>query len=271
MLFDPSMDELLWSMYTDVSFLNINPETGNLSGTPTTDDIGFRWVLLYLTDENGGRDKINLTFVVRNRFVDIEISTFHVTDLYEDTPFFLDFDVIYNDLLFDNILWSMETDASFLILDLISGNLSGIPTNDDVGTWWVLINVSDGNGGFDEVNLSLEVLNVNDDPEILPIEINNLYEDSLFFIDMDAIDIDPTNDTLVWSLRTNSSFIIIDPITGNLSGFPTNEDMGTFWANISVSDGNDGFGWRNISITVLNVNDAPTLNITGCCKLQYGK
>jgi hypothetical protein len=72
-----------------------------------------------------------------------------------------------------------------------------------------------------------------------------------------AIDIDPTNDTMTWTLDTNASWLSFDPATSYLSGTPTNDDVGIYFVNMTVSDGNGGVDWSYFILTVENVNDAP--------------
>lgn len=57
-------------------------------------------------------------------------------------------------------------------------------------------------------------------------------------------------DCLTWSLTTDASFLTIDPLTGNLTGTPQLGDEGTYWVNVSVSDGNGGVDWSNFTLTV---------------------
>jgi hypothetical protein len=51
----------------------------------------------------------------------------------------------------------METDSSFIILDPYKWSLAGHPEDADIGTYWLNLTLSDGNGGLDSVNLSLAV------------------------------------------------------------------------------------------------------------------
>jgi hypothetical protein len=114
-------------------------------------------------------------------------------------------------------------------------------------------------GAFDSRSFTLEVLNINDPPIISTEDVLTANEDALYQIYYKAVDIDPTMDVFEWSLRTNSGFLTIDAETGLLSGTPTQDDVGEWWVNVSVSDGNGGFDWSNFTLTVLNVNDPPLI------------
>jgi len=156
------------------------------------------------------------------------------------------------------VSWKFSSNASWL--DPFQNHIiSGIPGNGDVGTYWVNISVSDVvHSDFE--NFTLEVLNVNDPPEIDTNDIQNVMEDDYFYCDYSASDIDPTNDILIWDCITNSTFISFDKSTAILNGTPTNDDVGNYWINISVADGNGGEDVSNFTLTVHNTNDPPVFN-----------
>lgn len=138
-----------------------------------------------------------------------------------------------------------------------NGTFSGIPGNDDVGTWTVSVLTSDAYWSG-ELNFTLEVINVNDAPTITSSNVINAVEDSLYLINYTAEDIDPTNDTLTWNLVTDASFLAMTG-NGTLSGVPGDADVGTSWLNISVSDGHGGEAYTNFTLVVKNINDAPII------------
>ena len=259
---DPTNDELTWNFKTNAKFINFDFGNSRIYGMPSVDDIGTWWILLNLSDGKNGFDERNFSLSVILYNDPPIITDIQIPDLIEDIGFNINLEATDVDSSQDQFKWDIITKASFIIIDEQTGELYGTPTNSDVGTWWVLINLSDGNDGFDEMNISLKVTNVNDDPEILNFKIHDIYEDELFFIDHDAVDIDPTNDVLIWEMETSASFIQIDQTTGNITGTPTNDDVGTWWVMVTVSDGNGGEDSRNYTITVRNINDAPELKQT---------
>ena len=259
---DPTNDILTWSIDTKADFLSIGGSSGNISGTPTNDDVGEWWVIIYLRDSNGGESEVNLTFEVLNVNDDPEILNTPTEDAVEDELFYFMFIGNDTDPTEDVLTWSLDTEAPFLTIDIDTGNLSGTPNNDHVGEWEVNVSVSDGNGGTEYVMFTLEVLNVNDDPVITSEDKTEATEDELFFNVYEGIDIDPTGDSFTWDLTTNADFLSIDPQGGNLSGTPENDDVGEWWVNVSLRDGNGGLDWSNFTLTVDNVNDGPILNVT---------
>lgn len=158
--------------------------------------------------------------------------------------------------------WSFSTNAHWLNFTN-KQELIGLPANEDVGSYWVHIKVSDGEFS-DETNFTLTVKNVNDPPQIYTKYFNmSITEDVLFYKLFNATDIDPTNDIISWNVKTNATFLTMDPTNGNLSGTPDNADVGIFFVNVTASDGKSGFDFNNFTLSVINVNGAPVIETLG--------
>ncbi len=256
---DPDHDILSWTMETNAEFLQINSETCILSGLPNNDDVGQRWVRINLSDHNGGFDEVNLSFNVKNVNDPPLIISEFPSMIFEDSEVNFKLDAIDIDPTNDELEWSIRTDAVFLTYNSAAGNLTGIPMNNDVGTWWILLNVSDGKGGFDEVNLSFNVKNVNDLPQIISVFPDIIFEDSEVNFKLEAVDIDPSNDILTWSMRTNASFLSLKESEGLVEGKPINDDVGNYSIIFNVSDGNGGNNEVEFKFVVVNTNDPPSL------------
>jgi outer membrane protein assembly factor BamB len=242
-----------WYLTTNASFLGINSNSGVLSGTPVNADVGTFWVNVSFS---------NGTFSVYHLF-DLEVINVN-DDPTIDTP---DKKTAVEDLLYYNeyqgsdidptndiLSWSMTTNATFL--SMLGNNLSGTPANEHVGVYWVLINLSDNKGGYAQSNFTLTVNNANDPPSILGNDLKEVYEDAEYVNDYDVIDADIGDDVFTWSLESDCGFLGIDN-EGNLTGSPTNDDVGAWWVNVSVVDGFSGMDFRNFTLTVFNVNDWP--------------
>jgi flagellar basal body-associated protein FliL len=152
---------------------------------------------------------------------------------------------------------TLNTNAEWLSLRK-GGSLHGIPENDDVGDYWVNVTLTDGLQNIDFHNFTLTVENTNDAPNINMNDTRTILEDEEYLIQYTAIDIDPTNDELAWSIMTNATWMTIEGNT--LTGTPGNEHVGIYWINITVSDGRGGLDNRNFTLTVLNVNDDPVIH-----------
>jgi len=258
---DANNDILTWHLSTNATFLSIVSNTGVLSGTPTLADKNRKfWVNVSVTDGNGGKDWTNFTLEVGAGNLPPSITTTDVTSINEDETYFVDYNAYDTDG--DTLIWSIFTNASFLTIDTSTGQVSGTPSNDDVGTYWVNTTVDDGNGGTDWTNFTLTVNNVNDEPLISTDPSKSGTEDILYTVDFEAIDVDPTPDILNWVLDTNANFLSIVTSTGVVSGTPDDSGVGIWYVNVSVSDGNGGSDWLNYTLTINNVNDVPRITTT---------
>ena len=94
----------------------------------------------------------------------------------------------------------------------------------------------------------------NTNPRIVTEDLTLAIEGDDYSVDYDAID--DQDDDLIWSVGTNASFLTIDLESGVLQGTPEQEDVGTFWVNVTVTDG-DLYDFHNFSVVVINVNDPP--------------
>jgi hypothetical protein len=143
--------------------------------------------------------------------------------------------------------WTVQTNATWLKWNSTTHNISGTPSNVDVGSYWVRINITDGLGHYDEHNFTLTVSNV-------PVKITSVNdltapEDSLYSVDY-ASDDDPST---TWSIKTNATWLAMASGTGVLSGTPNNSKVGSYWVNVTCDDGHGGKARSNFTVVVSNV------------------
>lgn len=252
---DDGFGTVLWSLVTGPGWLSINTLTGVLSGTPNNAHVRQWPVTIEVSDGHGGTDQNSFTITVRNT----------PPVILNDDALWVDEDSVYNvdysssDDGQGTITWSLNTDASlWLEIDTVMGILSGTPRNEHVGAYWVNVTVTDGNGGSDGHNFTLTVNNTNDVPVITTADVLEATEDQKYFVGYQASDDDI--DILTWSLNTKAKWLILDSISGELSGTPENLDVGIWKVTVSCDDGNGGLAWHIFNLTVINVNDPPVID-----------
>jgi hypothetical protein len=96
-------------------------------------------------------------------------------------------------------------------------------------------------------------------PMIITTNVTTAYEDIPYQVDYQYTDIN--NDMVTWLLKTNASFLDIDPDTGMLMGNPTQVDIGTYWVNITCFDGTHYSTPQNFTLKVVNTNDMPVITM----------
>lgn len=83
----------------------------------------------------------------------------------------------------------------------------------------------------------------------------SIYQDELYNVSYSAINT-PSED-LLWDYASNASWLNFTS-SHVLSGIPKNMDVGTYWVNITVSDGLFS-DFTNFTLLVINVNDPPVI------------
>jgi hypothetical protein len=248
-----------WYCFTNASWLSFNNITAILNGTPSNDDVGKYWVNITI-DDSMDIDFTNFTLTVIDINDEPIINTTNVETTYEDDLYLIDYNATDVDSPIDFLNWTLHTNAStWLEIESSTGIISGIPTNDDVGSYWVNVSVNDSEGGSDFTNFTLIVQNVNDPPEIITEDLTTAIIDEIYEVDYEAVDIDPGPQNLFWNLNTNAIWLNIDSSSGILSGTPALGDLGWYNVNVTVNDGKGGEDWHEFNLTVIKENLPPNI------------
>ncbi len=256
---DDGQGNITWSLLTEAEWLTINATSGVLSGVPENHDVGEVTVNVSVSDGNDGLDHFIFNITVNNTNDAPIIMNQGPMNVTQDEMFTLNLNATDIDLPGDELTWNYTTSASWLGFNKTSLVISGIPGNDDVGKYWMNITVEDGRGGEDSINITLIVENLNDAPTIVTTELPMARIDVAYLFELKAVDIDPTNDTLSWSISPDLTWLSINSTTGVLSGTPTEDDTGSVDIEITVSDGMGGEDKISISLTILGINEPPEI------------
>jgi hypothetical protein len=249
-----------WRFEISEDWLKWNGATLNLSGTPRNGDVGITNITVNVTNGKGDYDHHSFDITVSNTLPTILGED--VLEAVEDIEYLNDYDC--TDDGSGIITWTLTSAAeTWLSIDSDTAVLKGTPDNSAIGVFKVKVSVNDGHGVWVRRNFELNVTNVNDPPEITIGDRPTVYEDEHYISNYTAFDPDPTEDTLIWMLKSDAGFLKIDQLTGVLSGTPDNGDVGSYWVNVSVADGNGGRDFTNFSLTVENVNDPPIVEWVG--------
>jgi hypothetical protein len=245
---------LSWTFGTNASWLKWDNIDHNLTGTPDNGDVGKYWVRINVSFGKNSSDEHDFTLTVNN--TPPGIKTNDVFFAVEDQTYSVDYNSTDDGQ--GNITWHLKTNASDQFsLDPITGVLSGIPLNNDVGQHYFNVSVDDGNGGRDFTNFTLTVANVNDPPKIIGKDVTWVFEDTGYASNYSVADPDKYDKSFTWGLKTNASWLRIDTSTGKITGLPGNPDVGSYWVNVTVKDTLYAEGSRYFILTVINVNDPP--------------
>jgi hypothetical protein len=257
---DPTEDVLEYELVTEHSFLMLDEETGIIRGLPTNDDVGIATVNIDVRDGNGGGASRSFVLEVVNVNDGPMITTGDQLLCYEDALYRVDYDAEDVDPTKDILTWDMVTDAPFLTCDWATGVVEGTPAQADMGTYSVLLTVSDGRGASNSTRFDLEVVAVDDAPIVIEMDTFTVVEDDASTLDLEPYidDADTPLDRLV--LGSDHPAVVAT------EGFEITllylDSVGTDQVEFTVSDGTSSTtGW--FSVKVQAVNDLPRLLTIG--------
>lgn len=253
---DDGQGIITWDLGTNASWLNIDKDTGILSGIPGNDDVGGYWVNVSTDDGNGGTDFSQFVLYIINTNDVPYINTVDITTILEDEYY----EVVYTGTDIDSgdvLRWSQATNANWLNWGPLNNTLYGKADNEEVGEYWARINLSDGNGGFDEHYFNLTVINVNDAPKMSGAPTNLevvAFVDKILNLTTYINDID--NEINELSLITDSEYANIN---GLIISFNYPNSISQELVEIIVSDGDLTSIPHYILVTVIGDYSSPTI------------
>lgn len=256
-------DSTVFSITNQPSWASFDTATGALTGTPDNSHVGVTsGIVITVTDSAGASDSLTAFNITVNNINDEPtISGAPATTIaqgasYSFVPVVTDPDVG------DSKSFSITNAPSWLSFNSSTGALSGTPSNDDIGTAvGIVISVTDGGGAIASLAaFNLTVTNTNDAPVISGTPATSVLEGNVYSFAPVASDID-AGDSLTFAITNKPDWASFDTATGQLSGTPTNGDVGTTSAIvISVSDSdNVTASLAAFNLEVVNVNQAPAL------------
>ena len=175
---DADGDTLTMTGTTVPSWLTFTASTGVLTGTPTNDHVGSHSVVITVADAVSSVTD-EFTIVVANTNDAPTISSTAVTSVNEDATY--TYTVVGDDVDTGDTLTLQGTDVpSWLTFTAGTGVLTGIPTNDEVGSHSVTITVEDAAGATGTQTFTITVANTNDAPSISSTAVTAVDEDSAY-------------------------------------------------------------------------------------------
>ena len=147
----------------------------------------------------------------------------------------------------------------WLSFDPVTGTFTGTPGQFDVGSHLVTVTATDPNGAEASTTFRINVTNTNDAPVIITLVGDQVVdEDSTLFINVANAfdDLDP-NDPVAVSMD-GPAWLNYDAATGMVSGTPVNNDVGATTVTLTATDAAGAHVSQSFTVTVNNVNDAPT-------------
>lgn len=265
---DQDGDSLTFSIINQPAWASFNRNSGALSGTPDSTDIGmYSNIIIRVTDgvDTASLNAFSITVeqapvtnsapvISGNPTTSVEANSF-----YSFSPSAFDADG-------DSLTFYISNQPSWASFNPSNGTLSGTPTDGNVGTFSnIMISVSDGSTSSALTEFSITVTETpNTAPVISGNPSTSVTENQQYSFTPVASDAD--GDNLSFSISNLPSWASFNTSTGAINGTPTGNDVGIF-SNIvvSVSDGTVSTSLNVFSIEVI-AEPVPT---TGFARLAW--
>ena len=261
---DPDGDNLAWTI--DNPLFNITPlsnRSAEIGWLPTNDDIGVHRANITVRDPMNQSDTRRVNFTVNN--INDPPALAKIPSLaaaqYKElryTAAATDPDTKWGDVL----TYSDNTDL--FDIDARTGEFFFTPVEEHIGKHNVKVTVTDAAGLNDACSFTITVSNVNDPPVLDAIPAQFGLQGKLFQLKVAASDPDLKSDsTEKLSFGDTSPLFNINADTGLISFTPTNDQIGAWICNITVTDRGGLANTTSLGLTVMNANDPPSMEAIG--------
>ncbi|HEY3322715.1 MAG TPA: putative Ig domain-containing protein [Planctomycetota bacterium] len=261
-------DTLTFSKESGPAWVNV---AGNGAITGIAANAGSGSVTVRVTDGSGATDKA--TFIVTVTDINDPPTLDSIPPLIVVQGAMLGVQAVGHDIdpaaPNNTLTYSMTSGPAWVTVGA-TGSITGVAPNNGGGSLTVL--VSDALGAFAEQTTTITVIDANDIPTLDPIPDVTLAQNTALSVTATGHDIDPAapNNVLSYSLTSAPSWVTIDAVTGAMTGTAANLGSGT--VVVRVSDGGTPvlYAEQKFTITVTDINDAPTLLPMGDVSLEAG-
>ncbi len=215
-------------------------QNGAITYTPNSGYSGSDTFAYHITDADGDASStsVNVTITPETNPAPNQppaISGFPTLAGVENQPYL--FTPTASDMDGDPLTFGIINRPSWASFNSTTGQLSGTPGYSDSGVYSnVTISVSDGNDTTALAPFSISVANLNRTPTISGSPVMTISEGAMYsFI---PVANDPDMDPLTFSIINRPSWASFNSTTGELSGIPNSNDVGSYDAiTIYVDDG----------------------------------
>ena len=243
---------------------------GAFSWTPSESQDSVRTITIQVEDGNGGSDSEDVTVTI-NEVNRSPVATSPGTQTVNEL-LLLSFAVTASD---PDVINGVDDAIDFALgpssppsasINPATGLFSWMPTEQQDGTYDMVVQVSDGDTTID-VTFPVTVSEVNQAPVLNPIgpkSANPLEPLAFNATATDADIIGGTPDSLEFSLGSNApASAAINSTTGSFSWTPTASQVGEHTVTVQVKDGSNATDSEDVAVTVTESNENPVLGAIG--------
>ena len=229
---DNDNEVLIYSLMVKPDGMVIDEATGIINWTPNNSQVGIGNVAVIVSDGNL-TDIQEFTINVVNINDLPVIASLPITKAIEDKLYTYDVDAY--DIDGDTLAYSLVSYPQGMRINSSNGNITWLPSNDDVGIHDITVKVSDDIGSVLQP-FALLAGNINDAPIINSTPITKAKVGRTYTYYVDAYDVD--NDLLEYNLAVSPDGMEIDRTNGLIEWKPKGKQIGNNAVIVEVSDGN---------------------------------
>ncbi|MGA1933238.1 putative Ig domain-containing protein [Arcobacter sp. YIC-464] len=258
---DTSTDQLSYSLSDNTpSFLSID-ENGKITNNRdlTTDDVSEYTFGVTVTDSSSATDTVEITLsIIEWDTVNLTpptISGTPNTTVNEDSSY--SFIPTAKDNNSNNLTFAIVNKPTWATFNETTGELSGTPTNDNVGTTSdIVISVTEGNDTVSLDAFNIEVVNTNDTPTAATIPNQSAVQDVSKTIDLSSYisDVD-VGDTLTYDVTYADgtllpSWMEFNVNTAVLTVNATADNLGEHLMKLTAKDASDASVVKEFTVVI---------------------
>jgi RHS repeat-associated protein len=259
---DADGDPIAFALTTAPAGMTINANSGLVSWTPTSGQLGSQHVVLTASDGRGG---------VGTQTFDLPVTSINHPPAITSTPpgpatigAPYQYQVVATDPDGDPVNFSVTTAVAGMTIDPRSGLLTWTPTAVDLGSQHVVITAGDGRGG--SVTQSFDLAVVSSGADRAPVITSQPPGPAVATLGYryQVAARDPDGDPISFQLTQAPGGMAIDPNTGLVSWTPALSQLGTQHVVITASDGRGGVASQafDLAVVVSAVDHPPVITST---------
>ena len=254
---DADNDPIAFELVDGPSGLSLDPMRGTVRWVPAVDQFGQHSVTVRALDPLSG--VVEQTFSISVRAVGGPPAITSIPPTVAAIGNTYLYSVNASDAEGDPLNFTLLASPSSMILNSVTGELAWTPTIGDVGLQAVIIQVSDGIGGFATQAFEIQVASgqANKPPTIVSRPPFFASANAIFTSKIEATD--PENTAITYSLRRGPATMFVDPTTGTVTWTPTTSDIGTIIVAFAATDADGATAVQSFELSVLAANQVPII------------
>jgi len=270
---DPDNDALRFTLVKAPVGAGIDSATGQLTWTPSAEQVGRHDVTVRVDDGRGGwgeqQYSLTVSLTGENRSPDITSTpalAAGVDQVYA-------YQVVAVDPDLDPVVYVLETKPSGMTIGATTGLIGWTPGVADLGVHEVSVKATDGKGGWAIQSYALTVSQAggNTSPRFISAPVTAAQADAAYSYPAKAVDDD--GDSITYSLVTAPDGMVVIAASGLIEWTPQATQLGTHPVVLRAEDGKGGYTQQSFHVTVSadGTNRAPRIVSTAITTVMAGQ